>query len=1732
MGRRSLKSPVATTNWLPGFEPEGHEAQGAVADQLQAMAMPTEQTRAVAVAAAMVANEAVFGANTAMTEVAVIGQVPMSASVQTVTGALEILMDLPVEAPKEWPAFVAGQYQPPAGEATRIDANLHAIALAKTLKQSGTTPTIEQRHELLRYAGWGGLARIFGPEEKNPLRENLHALQQQLTPREFESVRSTVTDAFYTGPELVQAIWSAVRRLGFSGGRVIEPTAGTGLFIAGMPADMAARSEITMVEKDTVSGEIMQAAFAGLGVNTLISGIESASLPHGFYDLAVGNVPFGNLKVPETRKVGYADWSIHNYVIGKCVDLVRPGGIVAVITSRFSLDSDKNGHRQWLHAHAELLGAIRLPKGAFEDHANTEVVTDILFLKKRDKVVYAVDAKAGWIQTMQAPIDMVWPAHESLLGTYYSGKYVEAPRKINEYFVKHPGMMLGKLEAHNGRYGKEFNTVFHGDAGEFATACRSAVLALPEAVYQERAACEQSAAATSLALNRIDAMEVTKAGSFVVQGGVIHLSEGRTWVNVDEVYTGKTRERMLGLIKIRDAAKKLIQQQSQSQDEAEFKSLQFALNTVYDAFVVKHGNVHDRANVRVFRGDPEFPLMLSLEVYNEDQEKYEKAAIFTRRTVGKREAPAKAANPREAMMISLAVHGRIVLQDMARRLGVSARQVVKELESQDLAFEDPEDGLWKPADEYLSGHIRDRIAAAQAAGKRFDRNVKALEAVIPPDLGPADVEVRLGAPWVPTDVIADFLAQLISAERKDVVVTYEVGTCTWAVNGGGYRPQYSGNSTKNCTTWGTKDRCAVELVEAALNQQPPKITRTNSDGTTWVDKKATLAAREKWEAIRMEFRKWAYAEEARRDRLLRIYNDAFNQIRTRRYDGSFLLLPGMSGAIVPYPHQLDAIWRIVSGGNTLLAHVVGAGKTFTMAAACMEMRRLGKAAKPTIIVPGHLLTQVTGDIVRFYPSAKVLMATKEDFAGDKRREFTARVATGDWDIVVMTHSTFERLPTRPERAQAFVRDLLDQARIALSQAEDSGAKRSVKECEKLMKTYEAKLERAAVAGAKDDLVYFDDLGIDMILNDEAHAHKSLMRISKMPRIAGLGNSSSNRAFDFWMKSCQIMEARGGKEEGIVMSTATPLSNTVAEAHTVMKYLMPQTLRRMGIYEFDAWAGTFGEAVTGMEVSPDGSGYRLNTRFSRFTNVPELMAIFRQVADIRTRSMVKLPTPRIAGGKPRTIVCQPSAELKNFTKQLVERAEKVRSGAVKPKEDNMLKITHEGRIAAMDMRMIDRSLPFNEQGKIAACTREVMRIWHATAEKRGTQLVFCDIGTPSSVVFSVYHELRKRLVEAGMPVGEIEFIHDHATDAAKDALFRRVRAGKVRVLMGSTIKLGTGTNVQRLLKAVHQLDLPWRPCDVEQRDGRGERPGNEWDEIELLRYVVEGSFDAYMAQTLEVKAGFIDQIMSGANGARTIEDISMGALTFAEIKAIASGNPLVLEKATIDAEVLKLSSLRSSWEDERWQMSMRKRDLEAAIGVIDKNGEVYRDEAAQVAHEAASGWEFIYKGSLDEKAAAAKSVAELIGLHLRKLYRDVCPHDSCTVGSVAGWDITVRRGFAAQIYLVGNRSGLTVEVPCADSSIAQALETGEAILTKLKTLVNLPAIQAERRARLAADLVSVEQELAGEFQHDERLRELTLRQRAIETALDLDKDQDGTQAIADSEGTMPASTEVEEEAEAV
>nr|WP_297383506.1 DEAD/DEAH box helicase [uncultured Roseateles sp.] len=1295
-----------------------------------------------------------------------------------------------------------------------------AITALHRIEAEQRPPTPAERLALLRYTGWGGLPASFNLEASDRAwAARAELLHEMLDAADHESVRASVNNSHYTEVHVIEAMWQAVQGFGFTGGRILEPAAGIGHFIGAMPAPLAASSSVTAVEIDRVSGRLLHSLYAPFGVDVRIAPFEKTPLPEQWFDLVIGNVPFGKYKVAETRNRPYARFSIHNYFFGRALDVARPGGLVCLITSSHTMDAHSEGVREYLSSQAHLLGAIRLPKGAFAGIASTDVQTDILFLRKRER---AEAAEADWLELDIVPDGLRHPqCHERYL-------------QINAWYAKGPQFCIGQVRRESNGYGEVPAVVFDGD---LPGALRERVALLPAGVYQPvehpRERVRMAAPANSGA----------RPGSYRLHEGRVHRVEGIEMVDVHDSLNATQRARVTGMCAIRSHARALLDAQLAEDGDVHLGHLRAMLNGTYDRFVAKYGCLSTRANALAFRRDPDYPLLLSLEHYDEETDTALKAALFTQRTLARVKEPTTVGEPAEALAASVQWRGRVDPAYMGELLSASEDEVVNVLAEGGQIFLDPSDDAWKTADDYLSGNVKAKLKQALQSGARFARNVQALERVQPEDLPPAAIEPRLGAVWIPAIDVESFIQEVL--ELKDCQVGYSAEAGAWSVR---YPEWAARQNVKVTQEFGTTRMNAIELVQCALNVQVPTVRdRDPETDKYFVNPDETLAAREKLGLIKERFAGWAFEDSDRRERLCGVYNDLFNATRPRHFDGSHLKLPGFSRCFTLHPHQRDSAWRIVESGNTGLFHVVGAGKTAVCVIASMEMRRLGFLNKPCHVVPNHMLSQYTAEFVRLYPNATVLMATKEDLEGDHRRELVSRIATGDWDAVVITHSSFERIRMSPQFTEKFIKEIIHEIEMAIrAEKSNDRSSRIVKQLEAMKKNWKVRLEKLLADQKKDALLTWEQLGVDGLFVDEAHLFKNLYRFTKMTRVAGLPLTSSERAFDLFLKTRYTMQRHGGAQRGVVFATATPVANTMAEIHTMMRYLQPLRLEELGLQQFDAWAATFGESVTALEIAPDGSGYRMHTRFARFINVPELMAVFGEVADIRTAEMLKLPVPKLRGDKPRIVACPASPALKAFVQTLVQRAEAIRSGHVKPQDDNMLAITTDGRKAALDFRLVAASARFDERGKVAACVREVVGIWQRTGDFRGAQLVFCDLSSPKGgTTFSVYDDLRARLVDAGIPEKDIAFVHDAETDTQKAALFKAVRDGRVRVLLGSTAKMGVGTNVQTRLVALHHLDAPWRPCDVEQREGRILRQGNESEDVEIFRYVTEGSFDAYL-----------------------------------------------------------------------------------------------------------------------------------------------------------------------------------------------------------------------------------------------------------------------------------------------
>ncbi len=1545
----------------------------------------------------------------------------------------------------------------------KCHANLAAIRVVKQLQSENRSPTIEEKATLVRYVGWGGLPQIFSPAtDWQAENEELSSL---LTNEEFRAARATTLNAHYTAAPVVRGMYAALERLGFKQGRILEPACGIGHFIGFMPESLHAHSTITAIEIDPLTAQIAKALYPDADIRN--QPFEKAKLADEFFDLAVSNIPFGDYK-PFDPKFNDQGFLIHDYFFAAALEKVRPGGIVMFVTSRGTMDKADESVRQHIGERADLLGAIRLPNTAFKRNANTEVTTDILVLQKRPP-----RAKATGI---------AW--HK--LGAYTNSK--GEVLEINEYYVERPHMMLGEMRLEGRMYQRNEPTLV-GDRKDIAAALAKAIAHLPENVYEPL----KRAVANPNAEQVIPAPGHVKPNAYTIHDDEIAIRQG------DELKTlrhlpSQTKLRIRGMIQVRDAVRECLRTQIEDRDNDDILLARTKLNQTYDRFFSRHGPLSERTNARAFQGDPDLPLLMSLENYDSETKKATKTAIFRERTIQRQKSIESVGSPKEALIVTLNEKGRVDLPHMSKLLCRPVEEFLPELAG--VLFLNPQTQDWETDDHYLSGNVRDKLEVAEAAAlnePRFGENVMALKSVQPDDLSATEIDARLGAIWIPVKDVETFVQQLLRCDDATVRFTPQLGT--WTVQGG-YRAK---ESVANTTDWGTNRASALELIEDALNLRTPTIydsIREAGKDKQVVNPSATEAAREKQQKIKDRFKEWLWQDDERRERLAAKYNREFNCIRLRVFNGDHLTLPGASHNVALRSHQKTGTWRILQTPNVLLGHVVGAGKTYTMVAAAMELKRLGLARKPMFAVPNHMLGQFSSELLTLYPGADILAATKEDFEKDKRRELMSRIATGNWDAIIVTHSGFERIPMSEQVRQEFFQKQLDELEQAIhEQKGDTNSRRIVKQLESAKKKLETKLQLLSADEKKDNTLTFEELGVDRLFVDEAHFFKNLFYISKMTRIAGLPQTSSERAFDMFLKVQYIQSINGGG--GVVFATGTPIANSVAEMYTMQRYLQLPALRRQGLHHFDSWAATFGEPVTAMELSPDGAGYRLHTRFARFINVPELMQVFCQTADIQTADLLKLPIPEIHTGKPIVARAPATPELKKIVKSLVARADAIRNGSVKPYEDNMLKITSEGRKAALDLRVLDPRAPDHPDSKINLAADKIFGLWQETTDQQGTQLVFCDLSTPSKLhrQFSAYDDLKEKLIRRGIPLEQIAFMQDFDSDVQKHILFKEVRAGKVRVLMGSTQKMGAGMNVQERLIALHHLDAPWRPADVEQREGRILRQGNQNKSVHIYRYVTEGSFDAYMWQTLETKARFIHQVMTGDKHIRHIEDIDSRALTYAEVKAIASGNPLVIEKASVDAEITRLTRLRSQHGEAQYRIRSQARHLKAEIPVLTERIANMKVDLQSRQDTRGDAFQIEIQKSIHKERGIA---GELL---IRAASRVQGGEAEQLVGSFAGFGLYVRPTMFEQVEIVlkgkNHYSANVSDNPLGTiRSVEYAIQNLEVNLSGLER--DLMDAQKNRQ--------ELDAKIGQPFEHEAKLHSLVARQQELENALDVTKNQ--------------------------
>lgn len=1411
----------------------------------------------------------------------------------------------------------------PGGAKARFQDNINALRLLQHLETTGMQATPEQQQLLARYVGWGGLADAFDARKDNWHKE-YQELKELLPEAEYEAARASTLTSYYTSPEIVRAMYSTLERFGLQGGNILEPSMGVGAFFANRPASFDESAHLFGVEIDPVTGRIAKQLYPK--ANIQICGYEKATLPDSYFDVVIGNVPFGQYKVNDPAFNRY-NFLIHDYFAAKSIDKLRVGGIQAIITTSGTMDKQTEDVRKYLAARCELIGAVRLPNTAFKALAGTEVTADILFLKKRDHIV---DQDVSWVHT----------------GTNADGI------PMNQYFIDHPEMICGKMEMVSGPYGMR-PTCQPDTSTTLEEQLQAAMGRLNATLVKTKPIILEQQPGETFPL---PADPDIRNYSYGIRDDKIFF---RTDSVMREVTANATAQaRIKGMVSILATTRELIQAQLDDFPDEAVEQLQRRLNHEYDTYTEKYGRLNSRANALAFRDDSGYSLLCSLENFDDEHNFKSKSDMFTKKTIRPNGVIDHVETASEALMLSVQEHTSVDLLYMEQLTGKTRDELLQDLTG--VVFRVPGETtaagepLYQTGEEYLSGDVRKKLAVAEIFAKQdpsYQVNADSLKTVQPKDLTASEIELHLGTTWIPPEDIKQFILETMEPNRwaaQSIKVSYNRLNATWNIEGS----SVDSYNLKATTTFGTKRKNFYEILRCSLNLQAVKVVDyiEDVDGKKKAvpNVKETRLAQDKQQQIEAAFKDWIYRDPDRRRRLVDYYNTHYNNLRPREYDGSFLRFPGMNPEISLRPHQRNAVARILFGGNTLVAHSVGAGKTMVMGAAAMEKKRLGLCNKTLIIVPNHLTEQMGSELLSLYPNANILVATKRDFEKDRRRLFCSRIATGNYDIVIMGHSQFSRIPLSTERQQKFLQDEIERytQEIASAKKEKSGQDLTVKQMEAAKKRLQSHLEEL-MASPKDDVVTFEQLGVDSLMVDEAHEFKNLAVTTKMQNVAGISTSESQKATDLLMKCQYLDELTGGR--GLVFCTGTPISNSPVELYTMMRYLQASTLRAHDLLSFDAWAANFGQTTTSIELAPEGTGYRSKTRFSRFFNLPELISMWKLATDVQTSDMLNLKVPELEGGKATVVMCPPTELQKESIQALGERAEKVRAGNVDPHTDNMLRVTTDGRKLALDQRLMNPLLPDVPENKATACVEKVFEIWKNTAEAQSTQLIFSDLATPGTGEWNIYDDIRNKLIARGIPKEQIAYIHDANTDAKKATLFAKMRAGKVRILMGSTKKMGAGTNVQTKLIALHHLDVPWRPSDIEQREGRILRQGNENPTVQIYRYATEGSFDAYSWQLIEQKQKFISQVMTSKSPARSCQDLDEIALSYAEIKALCAGNPLIKEKMELDNEVARLSTLRSSHMSQIFELqdkiaigypaSIRK--VEESLDAISKDIDLYK-----------------------------------------------------------------------------------------------------------------------------------------------------------------------------------------------
>ena len=1365
----------------------------------------------------------------------------------------------------------------------KFNNNVEAIRVLKKCEEENRFATPQEQEILSKYVGWGGLPQAF--DEKDSSWSNEYSiLKNLLDEKEYSQARESTLTAFYTPPVVIRSMYKALENMGLKTGNILEPSCGVGNFI-GMLPDSLENCKLYGVELDSISGRITRQLYQKSTV--AVQGYEDTNLPNSFFDVAVGNVPFGDFKVLD-KKYDKHKFLIHDYFFAKTLDKVRPGGVIAFITSKGTLDKENPSVRKYIAQRADLLGAIRLPNNTFKANAGTEVTSDIIFLQKRDSIT---DIEPDWV---------------------YLGENDDGIR-MNQYFIDNPEMVLGNMEMISTRFGYDSACISDGENLEDKLERAISNIHAEVKEYELDDIGEED--------NSIEADLTVRNFSYTLIDGKIYFRENSRMYPQELAMT--TENRVKGLIEIRDCVRTLLEYQTEDYPDEDIKREQVKLNQLYDRFTKKYGLINSRGNNSAFSNDSSYYLLCSLEILDENGNLERKADMFTKRTIKPKTEITSVDNANDALIVSLSEKARVDITYMQKLCNMDMDKMLKDLEGE--IFNVPEYGepnQWVTADEYLSGNVREKLKIAEhfaETDERFNVNVKYLKEVQPKDLSASEISVRLGSTWIPPEDIKVFIEYLLNPSNyacQNINVHYNEATSEWWIDG----KNYDKYNIKATNTYGTGRASAYKIIEDSLNLKDTRIydyyEDENGKRVAELNKKETAIAQAKQEQIKLAFEEWIWKDPERRERLTKVYNERFNSIRPREYDGSHISFDGMNPEITLRKHQVNAIARILYGGNTLLAHEVGAGKTFEMVAAAMESKRLGLCNKSLFVVPNHIVEQFGQEFLQLYPSANVLVTTKKDFETANRKKFCSRIATGDYDAIIISHSQFEKIPMSVERQVAIIQKQIEDITLGIQDLKNNNGERfSIKQMEKTKKGLETRLAKLNDTSRKDDVVTFEELGVDRIFVDEAHYYKNLFLYTKMRNVGGIAQTEAQKSSDLFMKCRYLDELTGGK--GVIFATGTPISNSMVELYTMQRYLQYGELEKRHLQQFDAWASTFGETVTAIELSPEGTGYRAKTRFAKFFNLPELMALFKEVADIQTSEMLNLPVPK---ANYHNVVIEPSETQKELVKDLSERAEKIRNRMVDSSVDNMLKITNDGRKLALDQRLTNDMLEDFEHSKVATCADNIYSIWDKTSEDKSAQLVFCDLSTPhNDGKFNVYDDLKTKLIDRGIPEEEIAFIHDANTDARKQELFNKVRRGQVRVLIGSTQKMGAGTNCQDRLIALHDLDCPWRPSDLIQRSGRIIRQGNKNPEVDIYRYVTEGTFDAYLYQLVENKQRFISQIMTSKTPVRFAEDIDETALSYAEIKALAAGNPDIIEKTELDTQVAKLKLLKQNYLSEKYAL---------------------------------------------------------------------------------------------------------------------------------------------------------------------------------------------------------------------